>query len=542
MSLIKITAFNGMTPRTDPRLLDDNQAQVSVNAKLQTGTLKPYKATSQVAALSKAGTIRSIYRFGEEQTTDANYWFHWTTDVNVVKGPLSDDPYERTYFTGDGVPKMTTNVIATAGGTNYPMNAYILGLPSPASSITVSVTGDAQEGTTAEGRVYVYTYVSTFGEEGPPSAPSNVASVSAGQTVSLSGMSTAPSGNYSVATKRIYRAVTGTGGTDYLFVAEIPVANTTFVDTVTAASLGEVMPSTEWVAPPTTMQGLTMMANGIMAGFNGKDVCFTVPFIPHAWPVSYQLQTEFPIVGIGAFGSSLFVGTTGFPYIITGVDPENMTMSKSEERQSCASKRSIVEMGTGVLFASPDGVCLADGAGVRVITKGIFTRDEWQAYNPSSIMATTIDGRYFAFFDTSTRQGLLVLDFSGDGAVVWESDVYATAAYNDIKTDALYLAIGSNVRKWDAGTTNLTYIWRSKVFVLSEPENMAAAQVLSASYPVTLKVYGDGVLKHTAVVNNSTAIRLPSGYKAREYELEVIGTGAVNTVLMATTTRELKLA
>lgn len=538
MSLIKITAFNGMAPRVDPRLIDANNAQLSVNAKLQAGVLESYKQVSQVAALSKPGTIRSIYRFGEDVVGDANYWFHWTADVNVVKGPISDDVYERTYFTGDGVPKMTTNAIALLGGTNYPMNSYTLGVPSPANAPVASIVG-AGTGV-AESRVYVYTYVSALGEEGPPSPVSNTVSVQTGQSVSLTGLSVGPVGSYNIATKRIYRAVAGTGGTDYLFVAEIPLANTTYSDTTLAASLGEPLPSLDWLAPPTNMAGLTMMANGIMAGFSGKDLCFSVPFVPHAWPLAYRLQSDFPIVGIGAFGASLFVGTSGYPYVITGIDPENMTMSRGEERQACVSKRSIVEMGTGVLYASPDGVCLVDGAGIRVITKGIFSRDDWQKYNPSSIVATHLDGRYFAFFDTGTRQGLLVLDLAGDGATVWESDQYATAAFNDIKTDSLYLAIGSNVKKWDGGASNLTYTWKSKIFVLPRPENMAVAQVFAESYPVTMKVYADGTLKHTQTVTNDRPFKLPSGYKAREYELEVSGTARINNIFLAGTTKELK--
>lgn len=543
MALIKITAFNGTTPRTDSRLLDDNMAQVSINAKLQNGTLKPYKSTSQAATLSKSGVIKSIYRFGEAVVGDANYWFHWTTDVNVVKGPISEDPYERTYFTGDGVPKMTTNAIALSGGTNYPMNSYTLGLPSPSLAPSVSVTGTADPGdTTDEARVYVYTYVTPLGEEGPPSGPSGTVNVRTGQSVVVSNMSVAPSGAYNVGTKRIYRAVTGTSGTDYLFVAEIPVAQTSYTDSVEPASLGEPLPSLDWLAPPTTMQGLTMMANGIMAGFTGKDLCFSVPFIPHAWPLAYRLQTDFPVVGIGAFGASLFVGTTGFPYIITGIDPENMTMTKAEERQACVSKRSIVEMGSGVLYASPDGICLADGAGVRVITKGILTRDDWQAYKPESITASNMDGRYFAFFDTGTRQGLLVLDMTGDGATLWESDVYGTAIYNDIRTDSLYIAVSNTVRKWDSGASNLTYTWKSKTFVLPRPSNLSALQVLADGYPVTVKVYGDKTLRHTATVTSEQPVRLPAGYIARDYELEVSGASTVSAVLAANGIAELAQA
>jgi len=537
MSVIKITAFNGMTPRTDPRLLEGNMAQSAVNAKLQNGSIKPYKAPGQIATLTKSGTIKTIYRFGETQTTDTQYWFHWTTDVNVVKGALSDDAYERTYFTGDGAPKMTTNAIALTGGTAYPMNSRPLGIPAPVNAATATVSGSGTG--TAESRVYVYTYVSSLGEEGTPSPVSNLVSVQVGQTVDLSGMSTAPTGQYDLVSKRIYRAVAGTGGTDYLYVSEIALANTSFTDTTLAAALGEVIPSKQWDMPDANMQGLCMMANGIMAGFVGKDVCFSESFVPHAWPIAYRLQTDFPIVGVAAFGASLFVGTTGYPYIINGVDPSQMTMIKGEYRQACVSKRSIVEMGNGVIYASPDGLCVVDGSGVQVITKTILTRDDWQKYNPSSITATHLDGRYWAFFDTGTRQGALVLDMTGDGAQLWESDVYATALYNDIKSDALYLAIGSNVKRWDAGSTDLTYTWRSKIFVGPKPENMAAGQVFAESYPLTFKIYAGGVLKHTQTVANDKPFKLPSGYKAKEYEIEVSGTATINSLFLATTVKDL---
>lgn len=540
MSVIKITAFNGITPRVDPRLLEGNMAQSSVNAKLQNGTIKPYKAPGQIAALSKVGTIKSIYRFGENVVGDANYWFHWTTDVNVVKGPISDDEYERTYFTGDGAPKMTTNAIALTGGTNYPMNSYTLGLPAPANAPTVTVSGSGSG--TAESRVYVYTYVSALGEESAPSPVSNIVSVQTGQSVSLSGLSTAPSGSYNVVSKRIYRAVAGSGGSDYLYVGELAVATTTYSDTTTAANLGEVIPSKTWDMPPSDMQGLTLMANGIMAGFSGKDVCFSEPFIPHAWPAGYRLQTDFPIVGIGAFGSSLFVGTTGYPYIITGVDPAQMTMIKGEFRQACVSKRSIVEMGNGVFYASPDGICVADGSGVNVITKGIMTRDDWQAYNPSSIVAAHLDGRYWAFYDNGTTQGALILDLTGDGATLWKTSQYATATYNDIKTDSLYLAIGSNVKKWDADSTDLTYTWKSKIFVAPKPENVGAGQVFAESYPVTFKLYADGALKHSQSVANDRPFRLPSGYKGKEFEIEISGTKPVNSIFLASTVKQLTAA
>lgn len=538
MTVLRVTAFSGTSPRTDDRLLRDNMATVALNTKLQTGTIKPYREPAQVTTLSKSGEIKTIYKFGEEITNETQYWFHWTTDVDVVKGPLSDDPYERTYFTGDGAPKMTTNEIALTGGTNYPMAAYLLGLPAPAVAVIPSVTGTGTG--LAETRVYTYTYVTALGEEGPPAGPSIAVDVQAGQSVSLTGMSTAPTGNYNVTKKRIYRSVQGSSGAGYLFVAEIPVANVSYTDSVLAANLGESLPSIDWLAPPTDMKGLCLMANGIMAGFSKKDVCFSEPFVPSAWPLAYRLQADHPIVGIGAFGQSLFVGTEEFPYIISGVDPAYMTMTKLPQRQACVSKRSIVDMGGGVFYASPDGICLADATGVKLLTQDLLTRDEWQEYKPSSIHATQIDGRYFAFYDNGTKTGLLVFDPTGDGASLWESNQYFTAAYNDVGADALYVAGSGNLKKWDAGFNSLSYQWKSKLFVLARPENLSAGQVLAASYPVTLKVYADGALKHTQTVANDNPFRLPSGFRAREWQFEVSGTAEVSSVYLASSIGELR--
>jgi hypothetical protein len=43
-----------------------------------------------------------------------------------------------------------------------------------------------------------------------------------------------------------------------------------------------------------------------------------------------------------------------------------------------------------------------------------------------------------------------------------------------------------------------------------------------------MKLYADGVLKHTQTVTNSDIFRLPSGYKAQEFEVEITGSVAVN--------------
>mgnify|MGYP001502416508 CR=1 FL=1 len=71
--------------------------------------------------------------------------------------------------------------------------------------------------------------------------------------------------------------------------------------------MAEVIPSTDWIAPPDDdtalypdgpMKGLISLPGGILAGFTGKRICFSEPFLPHAWPVNYRITLEEEIVGI----------------------------------------------------------------------------------------------------------------------------------------------------------------------------------------------------------------------------------------------------
>ena len=69
---------------------------------------------------------------------------------------------------------------------------------------------------------YVYTFVSAFGEEGPPSAASTVITTDDNMTVAISGLETSSSkSNTNLIKKRIYRSNTGSNTTQFQFVGEV---------------------------------------------------------------------------------------------------------------------------------------------------------------------------------------------------------------------------------------------------------------------------------------------------------------------------------
>lgn len=536
MAVLQIKTFGGIAPKVPARYLQDNQAQTALNSSTFTGSLQPLNGVSAaVTTLTKVGTPVTIYRFGQDLNSEVDYWFHWTFDVDVCRSQIAGDTSEWTFYTGDGAPKATYSTIALAGA-GYPFTSRPLGLPAPTTKPTVAAAGvPSSPPSVPETRVYIYTLVnkeSGFEFESAPSPASNEVNVSLGQTVTVSGFSAVPAG-YTATHRRIYRSTSGT----YLFVAEIAVATSSYSDAVSADSLGEEVPSLTWLPPPSTLKGLINLPNGIMAGFRGRDVCFCDPYHPHAWPAEYYQTVDFPVVGLGRMDTTLAVLTTGTPYLIQGAHPDSMVVVKSDLEQACAAKRSIVSMNGVVIYASPDGLVMLKPGGSVIITEQYFTRAQWQAYfSPSSIHAYRHDNKYVAFYNNGTTTGGFVYDLTSGQFIL--HNIYATAGYNDLQADKLFLAFADrSVKKWLDGTA-LSYTWKSKKFTLPQVTGFSTAQLEAEAYPVTAKFYSDGVLVHTQTVADRSPFRLPVA-PGRDWEFQFEGNTEVFAFAIAQSVQEL---
>ncbi|MGL4680870.1 MAG: hypothetical protein ACRCWC_16010, partial [Plesiomonas shigelloides] len=391
--------------------------------------------------------------------------------------------------------------------------------------------------TLAESRTYVYTYVSAYGEEGPPSEPSALVAVLPGQTVDLAGMSAAPVGNYNVTHKRIYRTNTGSSTTEYQYVATVLVGVASYNDSVAAASLGSVLASTTWDAPPSDLAGLITLPNGCLAGFSGNLLCFSEPYLPHAWPVSYQVPLDETIKAIGSYGNNILITTTGAPYLAQASAPGSTVAEKLEMGYACVSKRGFVDIGYTCVYPAINGMMAAGMNGINLVTKGIFTQADWQAISPSTIHAYLHDSQVIGFFGNAGG-GFIYDPQTGDYTL---HDVNASAGYHNPATGTLHIVSDGQIKQWEGGTAK-TATWKSKAFTMPLPHNMACAQVFASAYPVTCKLYADGQLKHTQTVANVNPFRLPSGFLANRYEIEVSGANTVTAVHVASTMAELSQA
>tara|TARA_R100001460_G_C3554464_1_gene175391 strand:- start:629 stop:2347 length:1719 start_codon:yes stop_codon:yes gene_type:complete len=570
MTYFKRDRFSGIAPGVAPRLLAEQFGQTAENIDFESGRLVPTKDNVDEYTLQSSAR-RSIYYY-----RDTN-WLEWSEDgVDVVPGPIPNDTNERLYYTGDDYPRVGTAASMISGSAGYPAVSYRLGVPAPSAAPSIAKSGSATATETPETRAYVFTLVTDLGEEGPPSAASSTLDVTSTETVTVTmPTSSNPSGNYffsTAAKKRIYRSNTGSSFTDFQFVGEVAFATTTFTDNVASSALGEVLPSGTWIGPPDDntalypdgpMLGLTAVGNGVMAGFSGKRFCLSEPFLPHAWPIDYRITLEEDIVDIAATGNGVVALTNGTPYFITGTDPAALTPVRIDLAQACVNKNSVVDMGEYVLYAAPDGLVAVAGASGEVVSRGLISVEQWNtSFRPTLIRAFRHEGTYVAFYkDGSTLGGWYYDPRSSDAAFSTISVANEVrGGVEDPKSGQLYVIEGNKIRKYRGGTSNNTLTFKTKKFVTPSPISMAWVSVHAETYPVTVKVFGDGVLIADYSLSESAGVftqatSTPSGISngtlrepimrlpavvATEWEIEVSGAVTINEICLAQSMDEIR--
>lgn len=512
---IHVRTFAGELPKVSPRLLPESNAAFVSNARLTGGDLDPMRLGPLIRTAAE-GT-RTFYKDG------ATYLDFTDATTKVVPGPVASN---RLYIMSNtGIPQMRVN------GIDYP-----LALPAPVSAPVLSRSGTLDEDL-RELVLFAYTWVTGFGEESQLS-PSAGIFWSPGTNITLGSMPAAPTGR-NITHKRIYRSqTTASGETEFLFVAQIAGTAVSYTHNIENAPLQEAITSRDFDPPINAARGLVSMPNGIMACYAGKEVMFSEPYQPHAWPTKYRQAVTDPIVALVAFGSSLAILTTGTPYVAQGLHPEQMAMEKSEQPFPCRATRGVVDMGYSAIYPSTDGLVEVTQGGARLLSTPLWSRVQWENLAPTTFLAAHFNGRYVFSHSpvgVSGRQ-LGIVDTRGEAPFYSRSDVAATEVVYDLASgDLLYLDSALQIRELDPSTLNATrqsLLWRSKPFHTGRPFSLGAIFVEASDVVAgsVVRFYADGALRatipHTAF--NSVA-RLPAG-KWNTVHFEVEGQSTINRV------------
>jgi hypothetical protein len=460
LARITLSAFAGEKPLVLPRLLPETAATEAIGVRLDDGGLTPINGSLKTGESVAHGT-KTIYRHQDQ-------WLSWPKEINAVPGPVAQD---RLYFTGDGVPKVRV------AGITYPLR-----VPRPSAGLTATI-GGAGNGDT-QTRTYVYTFVTSFGEETAPSPASPALDWKPGQSVTLSGFAAAPAGR-SITRQRIYRSQTGSSGTYLYFIAERPVSSSDFLDEVGVDAFQEALPSAGWDEPKDTLSGITSMPNGMMAAFVGRDVYFCEPWRPHVWPEKYVLTCDSDVVGIASIGAVLVVLTKANPYMMTGSHPDSMQSVKLEANFPCINARGIVDLGFAICYPSNDGLISVRATGeIALVTEQLFRRDDWQALSPQTALGAQHGNLYLMFYDITDAvadrsAGALFVNVNAE-PFLKRSGEAADAVFFDVETSALFFKRpgDTNIYRFDDpfGFPE-PFSWRSKEFWMPRPGTFGAILV-----------------------------------------------------------------
>lgn len=533
--------FLGANLMLNARLLPDGLGVNASNIRVGFGDLRPWSSASTVVTTGGGTPLISAYRMNRATVSDVSAWIQWPDDVDVVRSLIGNDSTEEIYFSGSGVlgPLLTDNTIGLPAAPG-PAASRSLGIPAPTAVMTATLL--VAGGGASESRVYVDTFYNDKNRESAPGIARQFTCLG-GSTVTLSALVAAPGGSHGINRRRIYCS---TDGSDFRLVLEQGSGPTTAVDNlvrgVVLQSGGDVS-KPAWLVPPVDLRGLIGLWNGMIGGHFGKSFGVCVPYKPWAWPVEYQDSVYDDIVGTGKWRQAWVLLTTSAPVIVTGSSPDSLSHDPVPFLQACVSKRSVVSMGFGVAWASPEGLCIIGDQGPRIVTEGILSPEQWQAMAPTTMIGARIEQRYYygAYNDGVSKAFMIDVLNPGSGIIYLTQG--ARGVFYDPISDRLYLQdTGNTIKRW-AGGSSQACVFKTGVKRHPQPTNPGYGMLVS-DLPISalvklnaLILQDDGTYVWTEVfsrtVTSGQPFALPSGYMAQDFQGEVTTTAPVLGLLIA---------
>lgn len=504
MVAIHITNFAGMLPIQQSRLLPDNAAQQAVNAYLRGGDLRGLRQPRYLAefpaadpdAIPPVPVIKRAYRIPDPAVPDTPVWVgFFSRYAKMFPNPLVNDAFSRFIFCDGNAP-----------GTPQPLfqntlqrfkdgdSSFLLGVPAPENAMTL-IPGGGSSGIN-ETRTYYYTYVNQWGEEGQPS-PFVIAT---GQTDDAWGLSDieAPVDyvDRGLTDIRIYRTITGATGTFIYLVATIDIADVAYSDTRTnleVATEGVILASETW-AEPLPMEGVIALPNGFFAGWSGKNIYFSEPYRPWAWPAEYSQATEYDIIDCGVIEQTLVVLTKSGPLFLAGIRPENMSQTKTQIVEPCIEPTSVVQAPEALYYASANGLMAINSSGMANVTRDVIGRDIWvNDYVPRIKAAVSFDGQYIAVNDDGGGFIFATKPVGGgnaeSGIVDLNHFTHVENLWTDPYTGEAHLIENNTIWSWAVPQSPLAVAeWLSKEYQFEQEVNLGAVQV---NYDSKYRLVGD---------------------------------------------------
>lgn len=574
MPSIRILRFAGLLPEVAPSLLAVDHAQIAHNTLLWDGMLRALPAWQSRG--SSGAPIASIYASPSSST-------QYAVDSDLASIQVSyQEPfdYDSLYGIYGGILQYKS------GGAIYPT------LPKPILTSISQVVTNVNQSVYPIPRTYAFTYMSGNRESAPTALPGvgEDGTVFEGDLVTISFVATNSNG-YNITGGRLYRTVPGfdTGEelgnpreTKFHLVEEFNNFSSdgsyTYVDGALSANLPGDLLLTQQFNPPLVQSmsflGQTEMGWLVAGGYGGgnkSQLQVSERFLWHAWPLQNYVEIPDQLVDATVFYDDIFIGTPNVPYHMRITFSDNVEIDGLEistrpfpDKYACV-PNTMVTTNFGAMYASPYGLVALE-VNIDDVASKKLTNPGDSLLNPvtpikiaSAQSAAWWNGFYVGFcssvgylFNSENSHnnhfplGQLITFDTPAGYPGVNYVVGGPSASSPGELGGLFAAWGNTLYNWPLpgfgyeSASLLTYQWKSKRFTLPGGTTMAAAKVVRASAgTVQFNLYGDDNLIYSVSVPDSKPFRLPHNHNCIEWEIELIGTAAIEETHVSTSMREL---
>ena len=538
-----ITFDGGLSTKIDPHLIGRNEGVICQNVNLENGVLTPLQEMQFI------------------ENVDGKHMHVFDSSIITNDDPADDRHYDeyagRLYWTDNsygsyGLSRYDSTVLPDP---NVGVNAQA---PAPYDQATYPIT---VSNTTTEGHLSnaEYTYAVTIvNSDGIESTPVIIGSDTATKNKSIKlCVDEASVTSYLTginSTVNIYR----TGGDNPTFNLVVENMNPThplvqteglnlcYYDGIADINVSRIELTTfENYAPDNSMDMLVEL-KGTFYGAVDKRVYFSQTGRPEFWhPLDY-VQLDKECTGLGKFGDTVIAFTRTSAYMITGNNRDNVVLQRMPFNQGCVDKHTVANIDAFLIWTSLNGICLFDGANIQVLTKKTIAWDEFARVGNATFddITTKWDGgsgfsikyaagyqdKYYGVFNN----GIVIIDLASGLKV---STIYienvASVVFNR-DDDFLYVAVDKLDGTYDVHAlintgTNMEATWKTgRIVDGSINIKKHYRKVTFDGTPDTVKVYIDGVLRHTATSKDK--FMLPPGCVGDDIQFEIITTNEVQGV------------
>jgi len=534
----EIVKFDGgLSTKTSPHLISNNEGIICENVNLERGTLYPLSSLSYI------------------QDVDGKHIY--TIDDNIVSNQSEADERFYTEYSNRLYWSDASNGdygLMKYDGTNIGVDAEAPDTTLLATNITDIIIGEYTDTDNAGQLTFHATYNYAFtlvDNDGIESAPvyhptsisiNNIGKESVKISILEANISNVLPDSH---TMNVYRI--GGNNPTYNLINEGLTQDSGFTcdvgyrcirDNTADIDVSRIELTTAENIPPIDRLDMLLEKKGTFWGAYENKVYFSRVGSPEFWGSLDYVRLDKECTGLGKFGDYILAFTKTNTYLISGDTRDTVALQRLPHNQGCVNKHTVVNIDNYVLWTSMNGICLFDGSNVQVLTKNTLSWDEFGRVG--NAMYADFDGtierwntdkgydiryavgyqdKYFGVF----QDGVLILDLSNGFKVSTISVPNVVSLHFNRVDNALYVVVNNEGTYEVYILTNngsfMTATWKTGRLTGESPDvKKHYRQVEFDGKPTRVEVFIDGVSRF---VTNKNKFMLPAGCIGRDIQFEI---------------------